>query len=214
MCNYVLYLKFNELLENSKFLSTNKTIEKIDWNNYSFIGMERLRKGHGEQGNGVSLSDDTEKKLSKEMIKEYSYNTVASDKISLDRSLPDTRPKDCLDFKYSSDLPKVSVIIVFHNEYLSFLLRTLHSVINRTPSKLLKEVILVDDCSNKGLTKMQLDWHLLITFPYKNIRVLRLNERHGLMRARMAGIYNSTSDIVVVMDGHMEVSSFNNLNLV
>lgn len=190
-----MYITFNA--------SPNKTTKKIDWTNYNFIELEKLRVGPGEQGAGVSISDEKEVNISKQLIREYSYNTVASDKVSLDRSLPDTRPEDCLSFKYSADLPAVSVIIVFHNEYLSFLLRTLHSVINRTPPKLLHEVILVDDCSTKDLT--QLDWHIVTHFPNKNVRVLRLNERNGLMRARMNGIRNATSDIVVVMDGHMEV---------
>uniref|UniRef100_A0A336MT90 CSON005670 protein n=1 Tax=Culicoides sonorensis TaxID=179676 RepID=A0A336MT90_CULSO len=182
--------------------------EKIDWVNHTFIEIEKARIGLGELGTPVLLDTDEEKNLSLLMIKEYSYNTVVSDKISLDRSLRDTRAKECHDKKYSSKLPAVSVIIVFHDEYLSFLLRTLHSVINRTPVELLKEVILVDDCSKKGNTdKDNLDWHILTTFPYKNIRILRLQERHGLMKARMVGVLNSTSDIVVVMDAHIEVNT-------
>lgn len=49
--------------------------------------------------------------------------------------------------KYSVNLPNVSVIIAFHNEHLSTLLRTCYSVWMRSPAKLLTEIILVDDAS-------------------------------------------------------------------
>lgn len=42
------------------------------------------------------------------------------------------------------------MIICFHKERLSVLLRTIHSVINRTPPELLTEIIVVDDFSEDG----------------------------------------------------------------
>ena len=69
--------------------------------------------------------------------------------VSLNRSLPDRRDDWCkenvkVDTNY---LPSTSVIIIFHNEAWSTLLRTVYSVINRSPAHLLAEVILVDDAS-------------------------------------------------------------------
>lgn len=56
----------------------------------------------------------------------------------------------CKGKSYPSDLPSASVVICFYNEALSALLRTVHSVLDRTPSYLLHEIILVDDNSEFG----------------------------------------------------------------
>lgn len=56
----------------------------------------------------------------------------------------------CKARRYPQNLPEASVVIVFHNEGWSTLLRTVHSVINRSPPHMLKEVVMVDDFSNKG----------------------------------------------------------------
>lgn len=57
----------------------------------------------------------------------------------------------CKFWHYPEDLPTASVIIAFHNEGWTPLLRTMHSVILRSPPNLLREVILVDDYSDKGI---------------------------------------------------------------
>lgn len=56
----------------------------------------------------------------------------------------------CKKWVYPEDLPKASVILVFHNEGWSTLVRTVHSIINRTPPQFLEEVLMVDDFSDKG----------------------------------------------------------------
>lgn len=70
--------------------------------------------------------------------------------ISLDRSVPDNRPKKCREITYADDLPVASVVIIFTDEAWSPLMRTVHSVINRTPFKLLQEIVLIDDFSQRG----------------------------------------------------------------
>jgi polypeptide N-acetylgalactosaminyltransferase len=49
------------------------------------------------------------------------------------------------------DLPAVSIIIPFRDERLSVLLRTIHSILQNTPSKLLAEIIIIDDGSETGV---------------------------------------------------------------
>ena len=48
-------------------------------------------------------------------------------------------------------MPDVSVIITFHEtENVSHLVRTVHSLVQRTPAALLREIILVGDNTHKG----------------------------------------------------------------
>ena len=56
----------------------------------------------------------------------------------------------CRSVKYPplSSLPDTSVVIIFHNEAWSVLLRTVNSVLDRSPPSLVREVILVDDFSD------------------------------------------------------------------
>lgn len=107
------------------------------------------RPGFGENGRAVKL-DAIDESRAKELFQINQFNLVASDRIALNRSLPDMRKKACRVKEYPRVLPTTSVIIVYHNEAWSTLLRTVTSVINRSPRHLLKEIVLVDDYSNRG----------------------------------------------------------------
>jgi len=48
---------------------------------------------------------------------------------------------------------KASVVVVFHNEGWSTLMRNVHTIIKRTPPEMLEEIVLVDDFSDKGIEK-------------------------------------------------------------
>lgn len=105
---------------------------------------------HGELGSAVKIPPDQEAKQ-QELFKLNQFNLMASDMIALNRSLKDVRLDGCKTKKYPKYLPDTSIVIVFHNEAWSTLLRTVWSVINRSPRALLKEIILVDDASERGL---------------------------------------------------------------
>lgn len=71
----------------------------------------------------------------------YNINVTHSDLLSPDRPIPDTRPRGCARFKYDiRHLPTVTVVVPFYNEALSMILRTVHSLLNRSPDQLLEEV--------------------------------------------------------------------------
>lgn len=80
----------------------------------------------------------------------FKFNEFVSQLIPFDRELKDFRGKICRAANYSSDLPKVSVILAFYNEPFSMLMRTIYSVLKRSPPELIEEILLVDDCSDRG----------------------------------------------------------------
>uniref|UniRef100_A0A8C4ZZV3 Polypeptide N-acetylgalactosaminyltransferase n=1 Tax=Gadus morhua TaxID=8049 RepID=A0A8C4ZZV3_GADMO len=100
------------------------------------------------------------------------FNQLESDKLRMDRAVPDTRHDNCKHSKWKSELPASSVVITFHNEARSALLRTIVSVLKKSPVHLVKEIILVDDYSDNPedgalLGKME------------KVRVLRNDRREG-----------------------------------
>jgi hypothetical protein len=50
---------------------------------------------------------------------------------------------------YPEELLAASVVIVFCNEAPSAILRTIHSVVNRSPPQYLHEIVLLDDASDR-----------------------------------------------------------------
>lgn len=138
----------------------------------------------------------------KEKFKENQFNLMASDMISLNRSLADVRNPDCKLKHFPSKLPTTTIVIVFHNEAWSTLLRTVWSVINRSPRPLLKEIILVDDASEREYLGRKLE-NYVKTLPVKTF-VLRTVKRSGLIRARLLGAKHVTGQVITFLDAHCE----------
>ncbi|XP_070578286.1 N-acetylgalactosaminyltransferase 7-like [Ptychodera flava] len=160
--------------------------------------------GPGEYGVAVKLDPDEQEAYDRS-IKEYGFNVVISDKISLDRSVPDIRHRECAFWHYPEDLPKASVIIVFHNEGWTTLLRTVHSVFNTSPPKQLAEVVMVDDYSDKGHLGSRLDKYLLEPRFEGKIKMVRNDKREGLIRSRSIGAeHASHGGALVFLDAHCE----------
>ena len=165
---------------------------------------EPMREEEGEGPGERGAAHHTKRGRGEDLLNDYGMNMVASDEISLDRSLPDTRLPECKYWHYPSDLPKASVVIVFHNEGRSVLLRTIHSVINRTPGQFLEEILLVDDFSDKADLGSSLESYIKIF--RGQVRLVRNKERQGLIRSRNTGAQEARGVVVVFLDAHCEVN--------
>ncbi|XP_069996208.1 polypeptide N-acetylgalactosaminyltransferase 1-like isoform X2 [Penaeus vannamei] len=164
----------------------------------------KVVRGLGEGGRPVRLSGE-EGRRAEEVLKKEAFNLVASDKISLNRSVPDSRDPLCKEIHYDADLPSASVIIIFTNEAWTPLIRTIWSVLTRSPSRFLKEIVLVDDFSDRAELGEKLDLYLKYRLP-PLVRLVRLGERHGLIRARLAGARAASGDVLIFLDSHCEAN--------
>ncbi|XP_052873459.1 putative polypeptide N-acetylgalactosaminyltransferase 9 [Anopheles cruzii] len=166
---------------------------------------DRSARLPGDMGEPVTLpknvSEEVER-LVKQGYTEQGLNQYVSDLIPVRRRLPDLRDPWCTEAdRLRPALPKVSVVIVFYNEAWSVLVRTVHSVLDRTPSALLGEIILVDDFSSLPHLRTQLDEYFS---GYRQVRILRVPQRLGLIRARMHGARSASSDFLTFLDAHCE----------
>jgi len=162
----------------------------------------KIIPGLGERGEPVVLSGK-EASLAENIMKTEAFNLLVSDRISYTREIPDTRDGRCKSVFYEDDLPTTSVIIIFTNEAWSPLIRTIYSVLNRSPAHLVHEIILVDDFSDKSHLKGKLERYIRRYFPSK-VKLMRLKKREGLIRARLAGARAATGDVILFLDSHCE----------
>ncbi|KAF1743571.1 hypothetical protein MXB_4173 [Myxobolus squamalis] len=164
---------------------------------------EEPNNHHGEYGSAVEISEDEiEEKNSK--FKIHQFNELASIKMPVLRKLPEKRRQSCFLRQYTFELPTASIIIIFHNEAFSTLIRTVHTAISRSPYHLVKEIILVDDFSDYEKFPSLL-------FPledhFKNtikVKILRASERMGLTVSRLRGAKIAKGEVLVFLDSHCE----------
>jgi len=155
----------------------------------------------GEMGRPVQLPP-SQAALMKEKFRLNQFNLLASDSMAMNRSLPDVRLDGCRNKNYAKLLPTTSIVIVFHNEAWSTLLRTVWSIITRSPRELLAEIILVDDASERDYLGKELEDHVAkLPVP---VRVMRTGKRSGLIRARLTGAKEVKGQVITFLDAHCE----------
>uniref|UniRef100_A0A8D3AEC3 Polypeptide N-acetylgalactosaminyltransferase n=1 Tax=Scophthalmus maximus TaxID=52904 RepID=A0A8D3AEC3_SCOMX len=175
-------------------------VRRTDWHDYDAIRRDAARVGDGEQGKPFPLSDTEQVD---QAYRENGFNIYVSDRISLNRSVPDIRHAACRQKLYAEKLPNTSVIIPFHNEGWSSLLRTVHSIFNRSPPQLIAEVILVDDFSDKEHLKAPLDDYMSRV---PKVQILRTKKREGLIRTRLLGAGAARGEVITFLDSHCEAN--------
>lgn len=176
--------------------SPNFTWAELNVNRYSPVA------GAGEGGQPVRLKPHQEIQ-SKRLWHINQFNLMASDMIPVERNLSDMRSEACQRLAYEdARLPRTSLIIVFHNEAWSTLLRTVHSAINTSPAHLVQEIILVDDASEREFLKGPLE-EAVARLPVPTT-ILRTGKRIGLIQARLMGAKAAKGEVLTFLDAHCE----------
>lgn len=150
----------------------------VDWDEQSYI------KG--------ARHDDDPMKLN-------SFDQVKSDAIGSFRKVIDSRHHTCQSQQWEG-LPSSSIIMTFYNEARSALLRSISTVLKRTPEHLISDIILVDDHSTDPQDA------LLLRGLSPKIKVLRNNAREGLVRSRVYGALNAKGPVLTFLDSHIEAN--------
>ncbi|XP_068458747.1 probable polypeptide N-acetylgalactosaminyltransferase 8 [Clinocottus analis] len=156
---------------------------------------------------GDELSEE-EQNEAQALYQMYGYNAFLSNQMPIDRKLPDTRDKRCLTKNYSRDLPTISVVLIYINEALSIIKRAVRSIITHTPPHLLREIILVDDCSTYNDLRKPLEDYIEQIHRERPglIKKVRHDQQMGLSQSRISGWEHATADVVAILDAHIETT--------
>ena len=134
------------------------------------------------------------------------YNESFLDALPLLRdNIPDFRPPICVNQSYKPSSTKVSVIINYHNELLSLVLRSVYSVLAAIPPPNLEEVILIDDASNLTSHHELREVEPLLSSLTVSVKFYRWEENRGLIYSRRWGAQHAAGRAVLVLDSHVEV---------
>ncbi|XP_005863685.1 PREDICTED: polypeptide N-acetylgalactosaminyltransferase 15 isoform X2 [Myotis brandtii] len=168
---------------------------------YRFIKQPSRRLDQEAAEKDWGAEEEDQEASEEDALTTLSLEETLSARIPLQRALPEVRHPLCLQQHPEDSLPMASVILCFHDEAWSTLLRTVHSILDTAPRAFLKEIILVDDLSQQGQLKTALSEYVA---RLEGVRLLRSSKRLGAIGARMLGATRATGDVLVFMDSHCE----------
>ncbi|XP_052453413.1 probable polypeptide N-acetylgalactosaminyltransferase 8 [Carassius gibelio] len=155
---------------------------------------------------GAELTEEEQMEAERQ-FQEFGYNAFLSNRLPLNRTIPDTRSIRCTVKIYPKDLPTISVILIYFNEALSVIKRAICSIIDKTPAHLLKEIVLVDDHSSNEDLQLALDEYIdrINKDNPGLIKKVRHKAQMGLAKARISGWEAATGQVIAILDAHIEV---------
>lgn len=179
-----------------------------------------------------SIHNDADEYVKLEGDRRFAFNLLVSNRVGLFRPIPDTRHLLCRMPKVKSlsitnqtssrtdshtnesvpkspmasekvGLPRASIIICYYNEAPSALLRTIYTLIRRSPSVLLEEILIIDDYSDSEFHVNKLKSFLS---DVDMVSLHRTSKREGLIRARLFGSRRAKGDVLIFLDSHVEAN--------
>jgi polypeptide N-acetylgalactosaminyltransferase len=223
----------SQLGEETNIGSTDKLVRAIHDNQEQVAapdidGGKTDLNGPGEMGKPFEVNKSrlvpSDLQKYEDGFEKNAFNSYASDLISSHRTLPDVRHPDCRKIEYKAPRVTASVVMCFHNEAWSVLLRSIHSIIDRSPPHILQEIILVDDFSDMSKRFLYLErrriYLLFFLLQTEHLRqplddyvknlnivtIVRQKKREGLIRSRLAGAAVVESEVIIFLDSHIEVT--------
>lgn len=82
-----------KLDKNEEILDTKEENTLVNWENETQIKLDAQRKGPGEQGEPYKLTDPEDIERNEKLFHAEGFYVIVSDRISVERALPDKRPE-------------------------------------------------------------------------------------------------------------------------
>ena len=203
---------------NNSLVSQISVVQEASHTNYSQRFSNEIKD---PIPNIISKIEDITRESSRDVLDDgfdfEKYNAVGNNSgnrigsisnfISIKRRLKDVRNPGCLKKSYRiKKLPKASIVIIFCNELLSYVLRTIWSILHQTRKDLIHEIILVDDGSNDTEIIHALPWYIRNKLQNENIHLIRNPTQKHLVEARLVGARSATGEVLLFLEGHCEVT--------